>query len=219
MRKINSMFQASQNEQYFDEIVRRANDEYLVWVEQFLDIIEEHYDGLGGTQRLDDIGCCVGQFWKGLKQRQFDIEYYGIDVESRDINTALEIFPELRDHLIQMDITREIPDDSQITVVSATLEHLPFLYPALDHILKTTEKLVLIRTFLGEHTSKSIFMKKEASSPYYINQYSFGEILESFELHDFETKVLRDVYTDSMPKYLGQGIVRTQYLVIGNKKS
>jgi hypothetical protein len=42
MRKINSMFQASQNEQYFDEIVRRANDEYLVWVEQFLDIIEEH---------------------------------------------------------------------------------------------------------------------------------------------------------------------------------
>ena len=74
MRKINSMFQASQNEQYFDEIVRRANDEYLVWVEQFLDIIEEHYDGLGGTQRLDDIGCCVGQFWKGLKQRQFDIE-------------------------------------------------------------------------------------------------------------------------------------------------
>lgn len=220
MRKINSMFQASQNEQYFDEIVRRANDEYLVWVEQFLDIIGEHYDSLGGGRvRLNDIGCCVGQFWKGLKRRRFDIEYCGIDIESKYISTALKIFPELRDHLTQMDITREIPDDSQITVVSATLEHLPFLYPALDHILKTTEKLVLIRTFLGEHASKSILMKEGASSPYYVNQYSFCEILESFELHDFEAKIVRDVYTDSMPKYLGQGIVRTQYLVVGNKKS
>lgn len=214
------MFHASQNQQYLDEIVRRVNDEYLVWVEQFLDIIEEHYDCLGeGNIRLNDVGCCVGQFWKGLKRRRLDIEYYGIDVESKYINTALEIFPELKDHLIQMDITQEKPDDSQITVVSATLEHLQFLYPALDHILKTTEKLVLIRTFLGEHTSKSIFMKKGALFPYYVNQYSFCEILECFEIHDFETIVVRDVYTDSMPKYLGQGIVRTQYLVIGNKKS
>jgi len=42
------MFHDSQNQRFYDEIVRRANDEYLVWVEQFLDIIEEHYDGFRG---------------------------------------------------------------------------------------------------------------------------------------------------------------------------
>lgn len=214
------MFHASQNQRYFDEVIRRANNEYLVWVEQFLDIIEEHYNGLGeGHIRLNDIGCCVGQFWKGLKRRRLNVEYYGIDVEPKYINTAMEIFSELKDHLIQMDITCDMPDDSQITVISATLEHLQFLFPALDHILKTTEKLVLIRTFLGEHTSKSMFMKKGVSFPYYVNQYSFCEILECFGSYDFETKVVRDVYTDSMPKYIGSNIVRTQYVVIGNKKS
>ena len=138
------MFHDSQNQRFYDEIVRRANDEYLVWVEQFLDIIEEHYDGFrGGDIRLNDIGCCVGQFWKGLKRRQLAIEYYGIDIEPNYVNLATEIFPELKDRLIQKDITREMPDDSQITVVSATLEHLQYLFPALDHILKTTKKLVV----------------------------------------------------------------------------
>ena len=213
------MFHASQNQKKLDVMIRRAKNELLVWVEQFLDIIEEHYDGLGGGDiRLNDIGSCVGQFWKGLKRRRLAIEYYGIDVEPKYISAALEIFPELKDRLIQMDITCNMPDDSQITVVSATLEHLQSLFPALDHILKTTKKLVLLRSCLGEYTDKSIFMAEGAKVPYYINQYSFREILECFDSHDFETKVVRDTYTDSMPKYLGQGIVRAQYVIIGNKK-
>ncbi len=33
------MFHASQNQEYFELIIKRAKEEYLVWVEQFLDII------------------------------------------------------------------------------------------------------------------------------------------------------------------------------------
>lgn len=211
------MFQLSQDQASFDVMLKRVKEEYLTWVEQFLDIIEEHYKSWEGVL-LNDIGCNVGQFWKGLKRRKLhDVEYRGYDIEQKYLDAALNIFPELDNHIELHDITEHLPRQCQVSVVSATLEHLEFLSPALDNILQTTESLILIRTFCGEHGDKSLFMKEKAQVPYYINQYSFVELLEYSAKYGFRTKVIRDRYTDSMPKYLGQGIVRTKYVIIGKR--
>jgi len=69
---------------------------------------------------------------------------------------------------------------------------------------------------MGDRSEKAIFVKDQ-SGYYYINQYSFREILELFDKHGYKTTVVRDRYTDSMPKYIGKGIVRTQYIIVGEK--
>ena len=210
------MFQKSQNSDYLKVIIKRAKAEYLTWVEQFLDIIEANID-LKRQNTINDIGCNVGQFWKGLARRKLKIKYRGFDIEPVYLKAAKSIFPEAKNCFYLVDIARKVPPRADISVVSATLEHLEFLFPGLDHILKSTTKLLLLRTFLAEYRDKTIFIKKNAKTYYYINAYSFSEIAEYLEKYGFKTEIVRDRYTDSLPKYLGQKIVRTQYVVIGRK--
>lgn len=218
------MFHESQNEEYLNVCIIRAKEEYLAWVEQFLDIIEDTtcYDKrkyLDKRKSLNDIGCNLGQFWKGLKKRHLNIDYNGYDIEPIYIRETSKIFPEIHNRLYLLDITRERPKVADVSVMSAILEHLDSLSPGLDNILQTTEELFILRTFLGDTNDKSIFMKEGAKKYYYINQYSFLDILELFDKYGFDTSVVIDKYTESMPKYLGQGIVRTQYIIIGKNKA
>ncbi len=212
------MFQKSQDNKYLKIIIGRAKNEYLTWVEQFLDIIETNID-LKKQNTLNDIGCNVGQFWKGLARRKLGIKYRGFDIEPTYLKAAKSIFPQAGNCFHFLDITRKEPPRADISVVSATLEHLEFLFPGLNYILKSTTKLLLLRTFLAEHNDKSIFMKEGAETYYHINAYSFSEILEYLGRNGFKAEVVRDRYTDSMPKYLGQGIVRTHYVIIGRKNA
>ena len=119
--------------------------------------------------------------------------------------------------MFKLDITQEKPPDCDITVCSATLEHLEYLQPGLDNMLQSSKQLLLLRTFLGEGALKSICMKEAAKTYYNIHQFSFSEIFSSFERNGFSSKVICDRYTDSMPNYLGNGIIRTFFIVVGNK--
>jgi len=206
----------SQNKEYFNEIVRRVKEDYLVWVEQFLDIIEANIDSQNANT-LNDIGCNVGQFWKGLKRRNLNIQYRGYDIEPIYIQTAKSIFPEINNFLYLINITKEKPKHTDISVTSAILEHLESLSPGLDNILETTDKLIILRTFMSESNEKFEFIKENEKILYCINQYSFIKVLSLFEKYGFKTNVIRDRYTDSLPKYLGQDILRTQYIIVGKK--
>lgn len=211
------MFQKSQNKEYVQVIVDRAKNDYLVWVEQFLDIIQENINSQK-SYVLNDIGCCVGQFWKGLKRRDFKINYQGYDIEPLYIKFAVKLFPEKKNSFHILDITKEKPPQVDITVISATLEHLDFYIPGILNVLETTKKLVVIRTFLGDIGDKSICLKKGARTGYWVNQFSFVEILSLFDHYGFETEVKRDRYTESLPRYLGDGIVRTQYVIVAKRR-
>lgn len=211
------MFHESQNEEYLNTCIMRAKDEYLTWVEQFLDIIENIIRP-NTRKSINDIGCSLGQFWKGLKKRHLDLDYNGYDIEPIYIIEAGKIFPEIINRIHCIDITKEKPRIADISVMSATLEHLDSLSPGLDNVLQTTRELFILRTFLGDVYDKSIFMKEGAKKYYHINQYSFLNVLELFDKYGFDTSVVVDKYTGSMPKYLGQGIVRTQYVVIGKNR-
>ena len=210
------MFQTTQNEDYLNLCIERVKkDITLTWVEQFLDITEERCDTNLKLQ-LNDIGCNLGQFWKGLKTRNSQIDYTGFDIEEIYLENARKIFPEKKEFFLLLDVTKEKPDLADITVVSATLEHFDDFAGILSNLLQTTSKMFILRSFMGDRSEKAIFVKDQ-SGYYYINQYSFREILELFDKHGYKTTVVRDRYTDSMPKYIGKGIVRTQYIIVGEK--
>jgi len=212
------MFQESQDKEYFSLCVHRAKKTYLVWVEQFLDIISENAD-MNTTLKLNDIGCNLGQFWKGLKRRDFvNIDYNGFDYEEMYVEEAKNIFPEVSEKFNFLDIEKTTPPQCDITVCSATLEHMEYLQPSLENMLGSTNKLILLRTFLGEIPLKSIRMKKNAKTYYNIHQFSFNEIMLSFHKLGFSSKILRDLYTDSMPSYIGNGVIRTFYTIQGFRK-
>ncbi len=211
------MFQESQNKEYLELCIDRVKNHYLTWVEQFLDIILDNIV-LGKKLLLNDIGCNLGQFWKGLKKRKInDIQYFGYDLDEIYLEEAKKIFPEISKRLFKLNIAIEKPPVCDITVCSATLEHLEYLYPALDNMLQSTNSLILIRTFMGEKPIKSIRMKKGAKVYYNIHQFSFNDIFLAFERAGFSSKIIRDRYTDSMPNYIGNGIIRTFFIVMGKK--
>lgn len=212
------MFHESLNDEILEIIINRAKCEYLTWVEQFLDIIEQNID-YDKKKSLNDIGCNLGQFWKGLKRRQLNIDYNGYDIEPIYLREIKKIFPDISNFLYSLDISKEKPNNSDISVMSATLEHLERISPGLDNVLQTTRELFILRTFLGDVSDRSISMIDGAKRYHYINQYSFLEVLELFDRYDFHTSIIRDKYTDSMPKYLGLGIIRTQYVIIGKRKN
>lgn len=216
-----TMFQESQNSEYLEMCIERVKKIDLVWVEQILDII---YNEIEFSRHLDlnDVGCNLGQFWKGLKNHrsglQKIIKYYGYGSEKIYLDKIKEIFPEIYKNLSNIDINIDQLPECDISMCSATLEHLNYLQPGLNNILESTKQLVLLRTFLGEVPIKAIRMKEGAKTYYNIHQFSFNEIFLAFEKKGFITKVIRDEYTDSMPNYIGNGIIRTFYIIKGTKR-
>lgn len=216
------MFHRTQNKKTLETFLARMSGPLLTWVEQFIDLIEPH---LTRRTTLNDIGCNVGQFYKGLAEKKIKINYRGFDIEPIYLAHAKKLFPAVKNSFRLLDISKETPPDADISVVSATLEHLENISPALDHILASTKKLIVARTYLGEKQERDIMLKDRSRYPYRMNQYSFLDIFRIFAKYDFEPKVIRDRYTDSLPYYVpfetvpGQGLIRTQYVVVGRKKT
>lgn len=205
------MFHKSQNKEYLELCVERTLGDKFDWVNQFLDI-------LGNTVgTINDIGCNVGQFYKALGGKN-KTNYIGYDIESIYIEKAEELFPDGKFALL--DINKERPRLADISISSATIEHCG--PSALDNILSTTKKIAIIRTFLGIRHEEGYHQKK-GSEPYLIKQFSFKEIFRIFVKNGFKVKLEIDSHTKSLPYYIqneenpDKGIIRTQYIIIGEK--
>jgi SAM-dependent methyltransferase len=215
-------FQESQDQEYLDLCKARLESPInLIWTTQAVDILS-----IPGINSINDIGCNVGQFYKATQMNGSgcwlrNVDYTGIDSDECYLDIARSVYPYQEEPLrqfLQLDITKNsLPMRTDATVCSATLEHLERPLESLDYLLRNTLKVMVLRTFLGEMPLKAIRFKPKAQKPYVIHQFSFMEILDLFSQNGFETEVIRDKATDSMPKYLDQGIVRTQYFIVGKR--
>jgi hypothetical protein len=210
-------FQDTHTDDDLARAIERVRNQYLTWVEQVLDLIEENL-GVDFEGTVNDIGCNVGHFYKGLKRRDLRLEYRGYDVEQIYLDEAVKIFAELDGNLSLLDITAQAPPPADVAVMSATLEHLEHPRPALDHLLEGATRLVVLRTFLGEVPLRAVQQIAGAPNHYFAHQYSFQEVLDGFAEHDFWPVVVRDRHTDSMPIYMTNGIIRAHHLVVGTKR-
>ena len=208
------MFQKQQDKQYLDLVIKRMeSDKILTWVEQFLDIIS---DRNMVNSSLNDIGCQVGQFWKGVLSRKYQIDYNGYDIEPIYLEKAKELFPGIKDRFQKLDISSSKPNPADITIISASLEHVESYEKAIENLVTSTKKLIIIRTFLGEKDESGYYHRSEDIEPFIIHQFSFKNILKKLEEAGFKTKIVRDKYTDSMPRIL-DGMIRTFYIIVGEK--
>lgn len=212
------MFHQTQNKDYLDLMIHRALHEDLDWVEQYLDRLQDFYGEELKFKRIHDLGCAVGLFWKGIKRRNWSLNYFGYDIEPIYLQEAQSLFPELSGRLYVLDIDKQCPSVvADITVVSGMLEHISEYTLALQNILNSTREMLLLRTFLGNVTQKAIYQKKDAQFPYVINQYSFKEILSTCQAQGFKVIILTDQHTQSLPVTLSEDIVRTFYVIEATK--
>jgi hypothetical protein len=208
----------TQDDQYLKLIKQRIESINLIWTSQFLDII-----GADGNYFKDvkDIGCQAFQFYKEIKRRNFLIDYYGYELDQEYVDLGLKYFPELVDKVFVADFANinEIKV-TDLSICSATLEHIEDWRPFLKKILGTTANTVLIRTFLDKQSALDMCRNPNSSVFYPIHQFSFSEFLSEIKESGFYPDVIRDCYTDSLPKLLEvypKGIVRTQYVVVAKK--
>ena len=164
------MFQYTQNAEYIATVSARIVGDYLTWCEQFLDLLEPM--SLSFTEStLNDIGCCAGQFYKSLKRRGLPIAYQGYDIEPAYIDLAVRHFPELAGKVRVWNIEEAPPPPADLTIISATLEHLVDPAATLQGLLESTRRCLLLRTLVGENSLDQWLLKPGAKAPYRIRQF------------------------------------------------
>jgi SAM-dependent methyltransferase len=206
-------------QEYINEMRKRLHGELdLVWIKQCRRIVEPI---IARRATILDVGCGVGYLYNYFR----DIEpvYFGIDGESRLLDIGKEYYAsEANVRFLEHDISEApIPpgfcSKADLVVCSATVEHLPSAFPALEYMGASASKVLYLRTFLGETSqlysipsSVSEFAKEYRK---HVNRYAFDDIFRYLGEQGYRVKVYRDEYTDSMP-YLIDGAVRTFYVIL-----
>jgi 2-polyprenyl-3-methyl-5-hydroxy-6-metoxy-1,4-benzoquinol methylase len=108
---------------------------------------------------LIDLGCNYFQLYKEIKIRKINklINYFGYESEKKYINIGLKYFPELKKKYKICNVENTKLKINDISVCSAALEHMEKPTKIINHILKTTNKVVIFRTFLGKKNKKLVF--------------------------------------------------------------
>ena len=215
-------WQHTQNSDYLKLIRDRMENVDLTWVSQFLDIIKNEFY-TNEKISLKDVGCQSFQFYKQIKKNKLPYEYYGYELDESYVKIGLEFFPELKKYFFLGDFTKqEKIKQTDISLCSATIEHVDNWNVFLEKMLSSTNKLGIIRTFLGENTIRKTVRTVDATTDYPIWQFGFEDFLNAIDKLGWKPEIRRDIFTDSLPIYKSYGVdiaavVRTQYIVIAKK--
>ena len=205
--------------EYTELLLKRLRGEVpeLTWLRQVRDILRPN---LRPGVTLLDIGCATGYAYNSFKG--FGVVYTGLDVEPEYLKIATQWFSNIPEvNFVQYDIVDSPPPrTAEIAICSAMLEHCPCLMPALQHLVDGAERILMLRTFLGDvehiHAIPSPVPEYRDTHQKYNNQYSFKDVLGYIEGRGFKARVDRDEYTDSMPQFV-DSVVRTFYVVYAEK--
>lgn len=205
---------------YFELLMRRLDERgpELTFLAQFRDLLGEDVEA--GLSLLD-VGCATGYAHRAF--RDLGVRYVGIDIEQSYLDAARNHFSDdSRAAFAFHDILAAPYDDPcDIVICDAVLEHLPGLEPGLSNLAKSCRNTLLLRTFLGP--SEEIY-DRAAPNPIFqdshrkfSNQYAVTEVRERLEQLGFTTEIVRDRYTESLPRGV-DGVFRTFYVVIARRR-
>ena len=205
----------TQNDEYLKLSSQRLSEPPLIWVNQFTQIINDFVDENKGKYVINDIGCNVGHFARNVELINADIADRGIDISKTYLEIAKHHFPKL--NFFIEDFAQKELNISQfecdISVISATLEHIDDYEQFLSNIFETTSQMVLIRTFLGETSEMDYCLKEGASSSYLIRQFVLSDLINKNYNKDWTFECLEDKATHSQPKIICKSILRTQQII------
>ena len=205
----------TQNSDYLDVSEKRLTEPPLIWVNQFTEIINSKF-GTYQKIKINDIGCNVGLFARNINELKSNVDYRGIDISDVYLNIARQKFPELRfenQDFSSKELNRE-QFKCDISIVSATLEHIQNYKQFLKNIFSSTQKLVLIRTFLGDESRKDYCQKENALNPYLIRQFKKDQLVNQDFNKEWTVEFREDKATQSKWKNICAEIKRRQIVIV-----
>ena len=214
-RNIPDWHALTQNDEYLRLSSQRLSETPLIWVNQFTQIINDFIGENKGKYVINDIGCNVGHFARNMELINADIAYRGIDISKTYLEIAKHHFPKL-DFFIEDFAQKELKIsqfDCDISVVSATLEHISDYEQFLSNIFKTTSQMVLIRTFIGETSEMDYCLKEGATQSYLIRQFVLSDLVNKNFNKDWLFEEIVDEATLSKPKVICNSITRSQQIL------
>ena len=210
----------TQNKDYLDLSIKRLNEPALIWVSQFTDIINskmKSFDKL--ALKINDIGCNVGHFYRNINEIESKVNYTGFDISKTYLDIAHNHFPEAS--FIQEDVGSSKFDKNKyncdISVISATLEHIENYEVFLENVFQSTNDLVLIRTFIGNESRKDYCLKPGANQSYLIRQFKSAELKDKSFNSSWNCDEIEDLATGGVQKQVCDGIDRSQRILIFQK--
>jgi 2-polyprenyl-3-methyl-5-hydroxy-6-metoxy-1,4-benzoquinol methylase len=210
----------TQNDEYLKLSSQRLSEPPLIWVNQFTQIINDFVGENNGKYVINDIGCNVGHFARNVELINSDIAYRGIDISKTYLEIAKHHFPKL-DFFVEDFAQKELnisQFNCDISVVSATLEHIDDYEQFLNNIFKTTRQMVLIRTFIGETSEMDYCLKEGATQSYLIRQFVLSDLVNKEFNKDWLFEEIIDEATLSKPKVICNSITRSQQILKFVKK-
>jgi ubiquinone/menaquinone biosynthesis C-methylase UbiE len=205
----------TQNSDYLDVSEKRLTEPPLMWVNQFTEIINSKFE-TSQKIRINDIGCNVGHFARNINELKSNVDYRGIDISDVYLNIAKQKFPELRfenQDFSSKELNRE-KFKCDISIISATLEHIQNYKHFLKNIFSSTQKLVLIRTFIGDESRKEYCQKENALTPYLIRQFKKEQLVNQVFNKDWAVEFHEDKATESKWKNICAEIRRKQIVIV-----
>jgi 2-polyprenyl-3-methyl-5-hydroxy-6-metoxy-1,4-benzoquinol methylase len=205
----------TQNSDYLDVSEKRLTEPPLIWVNQFTEIINSKFE-TSQKIRINDIGCNVGHFARNINELKSNVDYRGIDISDVYLNIAKQKFPELRfenQDFSSKELNRE-KFKCDISIISATLEHIQNYKHFLKNIFSSTQKLVLIRTFIGDESRKEYCQKENALKPYLIRQFKKEQLVNQVFNKDWAVEFHEDKATESKWKNICAEIRRRQIVIV-----
>jgi hypothetical protein len=218
-------WQESQNEDYLHLIRARLLQPKMKWVDQFTSIInskakfiKDSTNSINQSFLCNDFGCNVGHFFRGVADINMPINYRGYDISEIYLKIARNEFG--FEYFENLDIASEsidkLPRDSDISVISATLEHIENYHTALKNIFSTTRRLVVMRTFIGDLQLKDYCRTHGASRDYLIRQFTLDDLVSLPVNNGWLYEAHEDIATQGIQKMVcnGKTIPRTQKILV-----
>jgi 2-polyprenyl-3-methyl-5-hydroxy-6-metoxy-1,4-benzoquinol methylase len=206
----------TQNQEYLDLSIKRLDEPPLIWVSQFTDIINAKVKTINKQMfKINDIGCNVGHFYRNINLIDSIVEYTGFDISQTYLDIAHNHFPEA--NFILEDVGSSEFDRNKyncdISIVSATLEHIEDYEVFLENIFQSTNHLVLIRTFIGTKSLKDYCLKSGANQSYLIRQFQLSDLKDKSFNCSWICEEIVDLATGGLQKQVYEGIDRSQKIL------
>ncbi len=206
----------TQNKDYLDLSIKRLDEPPLIWVSQFTDIINAKVKIINEPIfKINDIGCNVGHFYRNISQIEFKVDYIGFDISQTYLDIAHNHFPEanfILEDVGSMEFDRN-KYNCDISIISATLEHIENYEVFLENIFQSTNHLVLIRTFIGTKSLKDYCSKPGANQSYLIRQFQLSDLKDKSFNDSWICEEIEDLATGGVQKQVCEGIDRSQKIL------
>lgn len=189
----------------------------LTWCQQVLEIIEK-LNFL--NPKINDLGCNYFQLFKEIKYKKFRCDYYGYDIDQNFVNLGLDKYPELKKKHKIINIENAALRNTDISIISDTLEVTEKPEKILKNIVSSTKKVIILRTFLANEERIQLANSKILEVPYFINCFSYNMIIEFFIKNNFYPQIYPDLATNSSQlNEIFPGIKRRFFIIVLIKKN